>query len=82
MSVTALRVKYVAEKLERGPHKVLAWIKSGKLRALNVAEGSGKKAQWRIMPEDLAAFEATRALPPQEKPPRRRSKSGYQFTYF
>ncbi len=79
----ALRVKDVAARYGVDGHRVLAWIKSGKLRALNVSEGEGKKARWRILPEDLAVFEACRTPgPPTPKPSRRRSKSGWQFQYF
>ncbi len=80
----SLRVKDIAARYNVGNHRVLYWIKNGDLRALNVSEGTGQKARWRILEEDLLAFEATRALPPQEKnkPSRRRSKGGYEFQYF
>ena len=64
-------------------HRVLAWIKSGRLRgAINVAEGTGKKARWRIAPEALAEFEAARTFVPPTKTTRRRAKSGWNFQYF
>ena len=78
----ALRVKDVAARLLVDDHRVLIWIRSGKLRALDVSEGTGKKARWRITPEALAEFEAARTHIPPAKPSRRRAKSGWTFQYF
>jgi len=54
---------------------VLAWIKSGQLRATDVSRAAGKKPRWRIAPSDLAAFEETRSSTPMPKPQRRRRKA-------
>jgi hypothetical protein len=62
--------------------RVLDWIRAGKLRAIDVSEGAGKKHRWRISPESLAEFEASRAVVPPVKPARRRAKSGWQYKYF
>jgi hypothetical protein len=53
--------------------RVRAWIQSGQLGALNVAEPSSKP-RFVILPSHLAAFERRRsaALPP--KPPRRKKR--------
>jgi hypothetical protein len=78
----ALRVKDVAARERVTTGRVLDWIKSGKLRALDVSNGSGCKARWRIRPEDLAIFEATLTTTPTPKSRRRRSASGWTFQYF
>lgn len=44
-----------------GQGKVLGWIASGELRAINCAAKDGGHPRWRILPEDLAAFESRRA---------------------
>jgi hypothetical protein len=49
---------------------------------LDVSAGTGKRARWRVLPEDLAEFEAARTLVPPAKVSRRRAKSGWEFRYF
>ena len=78
----ALCVKDVAVRLRVDPHRILSWIRSGKLGAMDVSAGSGKKARWRILPEALAAFEAAQTHVPPTRPSRRQAQSGWQFTYF
>jgi hypothetical protein len=56
----AFHVKDIVHRLGVDTHRVIAWIRSGKLRALDVSEGTGKRARWRITPEALAQFEAER----------------------
>lgn len=41
--------------------KVLGWIHSGQLRALNYATRPNGVPRWRIDPADLAEFDASRA---------------------
>lgn len=64
--------------------KVLAWIDSGELRAVNVAANkAGKLPRWRISPADLEAFDAARVAVPQTPVTRRpRQKSGHVVEYF
>lgn len=50
--------------------KVLAWIESGELSAVNVASRVGGRPRWRISAEAIAEFEARRAA----KPPVKRRK--------
>jgi len=49
-----------------GRSKVLGWIRSGQLRAVNLAAstGAGRRDRWRVTAEDLAAFEASRQSGP------------------
>ncbi|MCA9188598.1 MAG: helix-turn-helix domain-containing protein [Pirellulaceae bacterium] len=55
----------VARVFKVKPHKVLAWIQSGELRAINVATKIGGRPRYRIAVEDLRAFAAGRAAGPQ-----------------
>ncbi|MGD0655107.1 MAG: helix-turn-helix domain-containing protein [Thermoguttaceae bacterium] len=72
----------VAERLGVDVGKVLGWIKRGELRALNVVANQGRKARYRITPEELGIFELKRTIAPAPKVTRRRSKSGWKFQYF
>ena len=63
--------------------KVLTWIKTGELRAINVATQTGRLPRWRISPAELEAFDAARAAVPQIPVTRRpRRKAGHVVEYF
>ena len=63
--------------------KVLTWIKTGELRAINVATQTGLLPRWRISPAELEAFDAARAAVPQIPVTRRpRRKAGHVVEYF
>ena len=55
------------------PDKVVAWIKAGALRAMNVGNGP-LKPRYRIDPTDLAAFENSRTVRPVVSVPRSQRK--------
>lgn len=57
----ALAPQQVAERWGCCIEAVLARIRSGALRAVNVARG--RKPRWRILPSALAKFEAEKAKP-------------------
>jgi excisionase family DNA binding protein len=70
-----LTVRYVCERYAVSVHTVLAWIRSGELRAVNVGRRSGaKKPRWRITQEALEAFEALRTPGPPPARMKRRKK--------
>ena len=52
--------------------KILAWIKSGELAAVNLATRHGGRPRWRISRQALDDFLARRAAKPPPKPRRRR----------
>ena len=54
--------------------KILDWIDSGELRAVNVAARHGGRPRWRIAEEDLKAFMDRRSSSPEPKVKRRRRK--------
>lgn len=59
----------LAKKFAVGVEKVLAWIRNGELRAVNVAQTTGGRPRWRISPAALEAFirrrESAVPLPPR-----------------
>ena len=77
-SVRAFTVAQLAERYAVKLHVVLRWIRNGELRAIDVREKlkESKKPRWKILPEDLAAFEDRRAAKPVASPqPRRKPKA-------
>ncbi|APZ91550.1 helix-turn-helix domain-containing protein [Fuerstiella marisgermanici] len=62
-------VRQVMEKYGVAQHTVLAWIKSGELKAVNVGvTPSRKKPRWRISDEALEEFEKARTNKQPQKP--------------
>lgn len=70
----ALTVNDVCARYLVKPEKVLAWIHSGQLRALNLnTDPASPRPRWRILPADLEAFEQVRSSlePPKRGRPRK-----------
>ena len=65
----------LAEKWGISADKVLAWIRSGELRAIDASTNRGGRPRYLIDVDDLAAFERSRSIvpPAPAKPARRRS---------
>lgn len=62
---TPLTPKQVAGALGVTPATVLAWIRGGELRAVNVSRSvRSKKPRWRIPAAALEAFEVSRSAAP------------------
>jgi len=53
-------------------HKVLQWIRSGELKAIDAATKLGGRPRYLIDHADVAAFEARRAVGAPAPTPRRR----------
>jgi excisionase family DNA binding protein len=51
----------LAALLGVSPDKILGWIRSGELRAVNVAARLGGKPRWTVSTDDLRAFETRRS---------------------
>ena len=63
--------------------EVLAWIKTGELRAINVGRKPGaKKPRWRITHEALEAFELTRTATPLPAKARRRRQPAEVIEFY
>jgi len=75
---STLSVRDLCERYAVGEHTVLAWIRSGELRALSVGRKVGaKKPRWRVTQEALTAFELLRATsPPVPRMRRRKHPAG------
>lgn len=54
------------------PAKVLAWIASGELVGVNMADSPSGRPRWRISPEAIENFERRRSSQPTPKPTRKR----------
>jgi excisionase family DNA binding protein len=73
---STLTVNDVCERYDVAEHTVLAWIRSGELRAVNVGRKPGaKKPRWRITQEALDAFELLRTPTPILPRTKRRKRS-------
>ena len=74
---TTLTVADVAGRYGVTESTVLAWVRSGELRAVNVGRSArARKPRWRITPAAVEAFEAARtAAPVAPASPRRRPRT-------
>ncbi|HEY0984835.1 helix-turn-helix domain-containing protein [Schlesneria sp.] len=56
------------------PETVIGWIRSGELKAINLAKRGAMKPRFRVSPDALEAFELARSVVPREptvkRPPR------------
>ena len=64
----------IAARLRINVQKVLGWISSGELSALNIATKVGGRPRYRIRVEDLQAFELRRTVVPPPPPAARRRR--------
>jgi excisionase family DNA binding protein len=63
----------IAERYGVSPDKVLAWIRAGELRAINIATKVGGRPRYAVDETDLLAFERGRQVkPPGQQRMRRR----------
>ncbi len=67
-------ISQVADRYGVGTHTVLAWIRSGELRAVQCGRRiDSRKPRWRITAEAIKEFELLRsAAPPQPRTRRRK----------
>ncbi len=72
----------VAESLGVNESKVLAWIRSGELAAVNVAAHVGGRPRWRIAQSDLELFLLRRTATPPAPAVRRRRRAGPNVIQF
>jgi excisionase family DNA binding protein len=70
------RPREVAAYLRVSQDKVLHWIRSGEMRAINTATNLCGKPRWSVTAEALAEFEKRRSSEPPPKPERRRRTVG------
>jgi hypothetical protein len=77
-------VRDIQERYRVSNHTVLAWIRTGELKAIKVNRKVGaRKPRWRISQAAVGAFEALRASsPPVAVPRRRKYRPGDVIEYF
>ncbi|MBN2292341.1 MAG: helix-turn-helix domain-containing protein [Pirellulales bacterium] len=69
----------IAKILGVTPERVICWIKSGKLRAFNLSEGT-KRPRYRVAPDDLE--DCLRACEVEATPRPRRRKQQKRYEYY
>jgi len=72
----------VASRLRVSPEKVIAWIRAGELRAIDVATRGSRRPRYRIDPADLAAFESGRAVVAKPATSQRRRRNPEVIEFF
>jgi predicted site-specific integrase-resolvase len=58
----------LAELWGIAPDKVLRWIRSGELRAIDASTRCGRRPRYLIDADDIADFERRRRVVPDERP--------------
>ena len=56
-SAAGMRISDLVARWKVGRRKVLAWIRSGRLPAINTASDKSSRPQYLILPEDVTTFE-------------------------
>lgn len=64
----------IRKELSVSHDKVLAWIRSGELHAVDLSTVQNGRPRWHIARADLEAFLSRRAATPTPKPARRRKR--------
>ena len=64
------------------PDKIVSWIKSGELRAIDASTSRNQRPRYLIDVDDLADFEARRSCSPPPKPRRRHRQSKTVFEFY
>ena len=59
----------IAERLGVAPRKVIAWIRSGELAAVNLASRGASRPRYAVSPASLAKFLSAKAVAPVAAPP-------------
>jgi transposase len=75
-------VRDAAARYRVGPDKIRAWIRQGRLKAINTATSLIGRPRWVILPHQLAEFERSREAMPPPKPVMRRRKPAEFIDYY
>lgn len=80
-SASYLTPPQVAARYGCKPDKVLSWIRSGQLRAINLAERPDGRPRFKVAEADLLVFEQRRAAtgPAPRSPRRKRDPAVIEF---
>ena len=79
---TALTPPTIAKEYGVSPDKVLGWIRSGDLAAVNVATSSSGRPRFVVKVEALEDFERRRSSTPSPQPTRSRKRNAGQVIEF
>lgn len=79
---TKLTPPELAAQLGVSVDKILTWIHSGELRAVNLATRLGGRPRFRIDPADVAEFENRRVARPIPKTPKPRRRPCHDLIEF
>jgi hypothetical protein len=71
----AMTPPQLAQRWGVDPDKVLAFIRNGELRAMNLAISPTGRPRYRILMTEVERFEAARATKPPAQQPRRRRRA-------
>ena len=71
----------IASRYRVNADKVLSWIRSGELAAIDVSTRPGGRPRWRITSEAIEDFERRRAAKPAVKTSRRRRQAEVEVEY-
>jgi hypothetical protein len=71
----AQTVREVAKRYRVSPDRVRAWIKAGRLGAINTADARCARPRFVVLPDHLAAFERAHSAGPPPRPARRRKRT-------
>jgi hypothetical protein len=72
----------IARRYGIHPLKVLGWIRSGELRAVNVAASPLKRPRWRVDERDLEVFEQRRTAQAVAPGRRKRRRAADVIEFF
>jgi transposase len=75
MTARGYTVADLANRFRVSPDRVRAWVRSGRLKALNVADARCGRPRFVVTPEAVAEFERQAAAATPPIPPRRKRRS-------
>jgi excisionase family DNA binding protein len=78
----ALTPAELARHLRVSRGRILAWIRSGELRAINTASSRLGRPRYVILPEHVREFALARRVVPLTKTPARRRRQPEEIDYF
>lgn len=77
-----LTIAQAAEKMVIAPGKILGWIASGELAAIDISASRNQRPRWRIDPESLDQFLLSRRSTPPAKPAKAKRRKAAKVTQY
>jgi transposase len=82
LSRTKLTPPMIAHRFGVSTDKIIAWIRSGELRGVNIATKANGRPRYVVDEADLAVFEQRRTAQPLSATPRRRKTATGVIEFF